>query len=137
MWNAAAAVEGVKRGVPSASRPAFSGCWASTSFRRGKPRGRAGEGGVGGRPPRPGEDPRLMRVAGDAPLVDLRGVVLPDEEGGDADGAVQRVDAVLDLLHQLGRVLAAVDDRSSPCSDRHGSRAKYGHAAHAATPCGV
>ena len=135
MWNAAAAVDGVKRGVPSASSPAFSGCCASTSFSRGSARSTSDSGRCGGsgrstrmpvtrgvavelveqreharerrvarQPLRAREHPGLVRVAVDPALVDLRRVVLADQQRGDPDLAVERVDAVLDLLHQLGRV---------------------------------
>ena len=49
----------------------------------------------------PREDPGLACAAVDPALVDLRRVVVPDQQRGDPDRAVERPDAVDDLLHQL------------------------------------
>ena len=118
MWNAAAGVEGTKRGMPSDSRPAFVGCSASTSFRTGsalkirdseqvrrqRPQHQdaadVGVGvelgdladdlaqrGVAGQLLGPRRDAQLVRVAVDAPLVDLRREVVAHEQRGDAGGA--------------------------------------------------
>ena len=62
MWNAAAGVDGMKRGIPSDSRPAFVGCSASTSLSTGSALNTRDSGRCGGS----GRSTRIPLISGSA-----------------------------------------------------------------------